>query len=543
MSKPRLHCAIYTRKSSDEGLDQDFNSLQAQREACEAYVRSQAGEGWTVLKTAYDDGGFSGGSMDRPGLEALLADIRRQAIDIVLVYKVDRLTRSLADFAKIVEAFDAEGVSFVSVTQAFNTTSSMGRLTLNVLLSFAQFEREVTGERIRDKIAASKAKGMWMGGRIPLGYVAVDRRLMVSPDEAEQVRQIFAQYLELGSVHALKDQLDQQGVVSKRWTNRKGEGQGGAPISRGALFHILRNPVHVGQVRHKTLTYSGQHEPIVDRAVFDAVQASLNDNVTRHANMPARIVKSPLLSLVQDADGVLMSPSFVYGRRGKLHRYYVSTTLRRGAKAVSDGVIRRVAAGPIEAIVLDRVQTLFGRQLDWPQARDVIQKVELQATCVQISVNAGDLISREGLSRDLLVGRGQMGDRISNGQAEDEIVIAAPVRPIFRGGRSWLVSPGGLAPIEGAKPDVALVKALCTAHAWQAKLNASPMTALADLHDARSPADSCIRRLTPLAFLAPDIQRAILEGRQPPWLTLQQLISKPLPLAWIDQKRALGFDA
>lgn len=228
---PRLRCAIYTRKSSEEGLEQNFNSLHAQREACEAYVLSQAGEGWSAIQTEYDDGGYSGGSIERPGLKQLLADIQRGLIDIVVVYKVGRLTRSLADFAKIVELFDAKGVSFVSVTQAFNTTSSMGRLTLNVLLSFAQFEREVTGERIRDKIAASKAKGLRMGGRPPLGYDIVEGRLVVNPEEAARVRSIFERYLELGSLSALQ----REGVESKLWTNKAGEPAGGGRMSTGAI--------------------------------------------------------------------------------------------------------------------------------------------------------------------------------------------------------------------------------------------------------------------------------------------------------------------
>lgn len=280
MSRPgapgRVRCAIYTRKSSEEGLEQGFNSLHAQREACEAYVRSQVGEGWQMLDAAYDDGGFSGGSMDRPGLAKLLADIEAGKVDVVVVYKVDRLTRSLTDFARIVEAFDRRGVSFVSVTPAFNTTTSMGRLTLNVLLSFAQFEREVTGERIRDKIAASKAKGMWMGGNLPLGYDApVDRAtraLVVNTAEAETVRLIFDRYLELRSVHALVRWLAEQGIRSKAWTSSRGRQRGGEPFGRGALFHLLKNRTYVGEIPHRDRTYPGAHEPIVDAAVFAQVQ-------------------------------------------------------------------------------------------------------------------------------------------------------------------------------------------------------------------------------------------------------------------------------
>jgi DNA invertase Pin-like site-specific DNA recombinase len=253
----RLRCAIYTRKSSEEGLEQEFNSLDAQREACEAYIKSQRHEGWTVLPKLYDDGGFSGGTMERPGLHRLLGDVKKGEVDAVVVYKVDRLTRSLSDFARIVDVFDSLGISFVSVTQQFNTTTSMGRLTLNVLLSFAQFEREVTGERIRDKIAASKKKGMWMGGYPPMGYEAVDRKLAVHAQEAETVRHIFRRYAELGSVHKLKEALDAAGIVSKIRKTRTGRIWGGKPLARGALYAMLQNRVYIGEIVHKNLAYPG----------------------------------------------------------------------------------------------------------------------------------------------------------------------------------------------------------------------------------------------------------------------------------------------
>src|SRR5262244_818933 len=251
----RRHCAIYTRKSSEEGLEQEFNSLAAQREACEAYIRSQQHEGWVLARTRYDDGGCSGGNIERPALQQLLADIRAGRIDIVVVYKVDRLTRALADFARLVEIFDKEGVSFVSVTQQFNTTSSMGRLTLNVLLSFAQFEREVTGERIRDKIAASKKKGLWMGGNPPLGYDARGRTLVVNPAEAETIRHIFALYKQFGCVRRVKQEADRLGLRTKRRTTAHGAERGGAPFSRGHLYRLLSNPIYTGRIAHKSHLY------------------------------------------------------------------------------------------------------------------------------------------------------------------------------------------------------------------------------------------------------------------------------------------------
>ena len=294
-TKPRMQrCAIYTRKSSEEGLELDFNSLHAQREACEAFIKSQASEGWKLIKTAYDDGGLSGGNMERPALRRLLADIGEHLIDVVVVYKVHRLTRSLADFAKIVELFDVRGVSFVAVTQQFNTTTSMGRLTLNVLLSFAQFEREVTGERIRDKIAASKRKGRWMGGVPPLGYDVEERHLVSNSNEAKTVRHIYERYLEMGCVRLLRRELDQQGIVSKVQVSRKGLKSGGCKFSRGALYELLANPIYVGEIRHKQERHPGQHEPILERELWEAVQQRLRENTLRGATPSTKAIASPL---------------------------------------------------------------------------------------------------------------------------------------------------------------------------------------------------------------------------------------------------------
>src|ERR1700693_4144758 len=286
---PVRRCAIYTRKSSEEGLEQDFNSLHAQREACEALIKSQAGEGWRLVKTAYDDGGLSGGTMERPALKRLLADINEGTIDVVVVYKVDRLTRSLAEFAKIVEILDARGVSFVAVTQQFNTTTSMGRLTLNVLLSFAQFEREVTGERIRDKIAASKRKGMWRGGVPPLGYEVRDRRLVVNRPEAVTVKHIYERYLELGSVRLLRNDLKSREIVSKVRVSKNGVRCGGRPFFRGALYELLSNPIYLGEIRHKKERHPGQHQPIVSRELWENVQRRLCEQAATHRAEERRV--------------------------------------------------------------------------------------------------------------------------------------------------------------------------------------------------------------------------------------------------------------
>src|SRR5215472_9803508 len=361
-------CAIYTRKSSEEGLTQDFNSLHAQREACEAFIKSQQSEGWRLLEIAYDDGGFSGATTERPALQRLLADIRDGHIDVVVVYKVDRLTRSLSDFARMVEVFDAHGVSFVAVTQQFNTTTSMGRLTLNVLLSFAQFEREVTGERIRDKIAASRRKGLWMGGVPPLGYDVRDRCLIVNEAEAATVKLIYQLYLKLGSVRLLKHELDRRGVISKLRVSRRGSSFGGLPFSRGALYELLANPVYVGQVRHRKQVHPGQHKPILERRLWEKVQHRLHDRAARGARARTKATISPLAGKLFDDHG---QPLYVQGAaKGKRrYRYYVSRALVRGStNPARDGwrlpapEIERVVVGAAKAFLDDRLAVLAALQ-------------------------------------------------------------------------------------------------------------------------------------------------------------------------------------
>jgi DNA invertase Pin-like site-specific DNA recombinase len=352
--KGAARCAIYTRKSSEEGLEQDFNSLDSQRESCEAFILSQKHEGWIALTEMYDDGGASGATMERPALKRLLADIEAGRIDTVVVYKVDRLTRALGDFAKIVDIFDAQGVSFVSVTQQFNTTTSMGRLTLNMLLSFAQFEREVTGERIRDKIAASKKKGMWMGGLPSLGYDVDDRKLVVNEAEAETVRHIYRCYAELGSVRALKDELDRDGIVSKRRVDRYGRQTGGKPLARGALYLMLQNPIYRGLIVHKDKSYPGEHAAIVDQGLWDKVQTMLAANRVERSNGGSAREPSLLAGLIFDDGGEHMTPTHA-NKNGRRYRYYVTHSLiKRGRPKASDAA-RRVPAGDIERLVEERI--------------------------------------------------------------------------------------------------------------------------------------------------------------------------------------------
>jgi site-specific DNA recombinase len=347
-----LRGAIYTRVSTDQGLEQDFNSLDAQREACEAYLKSQAHEGWRLVRDRYDDAGFSGGSMDRPALQKLLADVQARRIDVIVVYKVDRLTRSLADFAKLVETFDAHGVSFVSVTQSFNTTTSMGRLTLNVLLSFAQFEREVAGERIRDKIAASKKKGMWMGGVIPLGYRVEARALHIVDDHAAIVRSLFRRYLEAGSVVRLKQQLDAEGVRIPVRIDGGCRSTGGGLLSRGHIYKILSNPIYVGRIAHKGQVHEGQHPPIVPQELWEQVQRDLRDHLGAAGTERTRQSSDALLAgKLYDDGGNRMSPT--WARKGsKRWRYYVSQAALQGDKSKA-GSIRRVPAADVEILVAE----------------------------------------------------------------------------------------------------------------------------------------------------------------------------------------------
>src|SRR5437588_9752867 len=352
----RKRCATYTRKSSEEGLEQEFNSLQAQCEACEAYIRSQRHEGWTSARTRYDDGGFSGGNMERPALQRLLADIQGGQIDIVVVYKVDRLTRSLADFARLVEIFDAQGVSFVSVTQQFNTTPSMGGLTLNVLLSFAQFERELTGERIRDKVAASKKKGMWMGGVVPLGYDCADHRLSINKSEAGVVCDIFRGYLRLGCVKKLQDHLDLKQIRSKTRTSGSGRTSGGKTFSRGALYHLLNNRVYIGEIVHQKQSYPGQHEAIVPQKLWDQVAARLEANNQAHRTGKSTSTVSLLSGIIFDAKGVRFTPTHAV-KNGKRYRYYTSQAAIQ--KTNNGPGVARFSAQELENLVISQIHLLL----------------------------------------------------------------------------------------------------------------------------------------------------------------------------------------
>ena len=511
---PRLRCAIYTRKSTEEGLDQQFNSLHAQREACEAYVLSQNGEGWSPIKANYDDGGFSGGSLQRPGLQQLLDDIGMGRVDVVVVYKVDRLTRSLADFAKIVEQFDKHGVSFVSVTQAFNTTTSMGRLTLNVLLSFAQFEREVTGERIRDKVAASKAKGLRMGGRPPLGYDIKDGRLAVNLAEADRVRRIFSVYLELGSVRRLEEALRAEGLEAKRWSTKSGAEAGGGFMGRGPLHYLLSNPVYRGVTRHKDKRYADTHPALVDEETWERVQARLGAANGRQPAAPRRGESALLDGLLFDARDNPMAA--VHTTRGsKRYRYYLSRAAIGG-----EGSLHRISAGLVESFLIERVVPQLADS--WMPAADPRER--LRTSAIRITIASGEirvLLKPAALGPD---------------QAEPTLRITFHMSR-RRAGMVIVSEDGPKQP--AGQIDRTLVRALVLARTWARKIETGEVATVSELAGQEHLCKRYTARLLPLAYLAPDLAAEILEGRQPRSLTLSALTSRPLPLSWPDQRRLL----
>ncbi len=517
----RVRCAIYTRKSTEDGLEQEFNSLDAQREACAAYITSQRHEGWEQLPDFYDDGGFSGGTMERPGLKQLLAEVEAGRVDIIVVYKVDRLTRSLSDFARIVDILDRKTASFVSVTQSFNTTTSMGRLTLNVLLSFAQFEREVTGERIRDKIAASKKKGMWMGGMPPLGYdppVDTTRALVVNQVEAETVRAIFALYLELGTVRALEEALMTRGIRSKAWVTRSGQARGGVPFSRGALFHLLANRIYLGQIVHRDQSYPGMHVAIAEQQLFDAVQAQLAANRRRTGRGSSQ--RAPLTGRLFDADGQPMSPTTSRGAAGRHYRYYVSAPLQRGrSRRSDDDALRRVSAKVLEARVAEVARRLMPGE---ERPVDVVSRIDLLADGLRMTLP---------VAHAARIGRLLHGDE--NLEQDDRALhcrVTIPAKLVVRGGRTLVI---GSTP-SAARRDPTLIRALRAAHKLVPR-DASGMPRI-----EASPPTPYLRRLAKLAFLAPEIQAAILAGTQPATLQLEQLMHRPMPPLWDDQAAQFG---
>lgn len=499
-----LRCAVYTRVSTEHGLDMEFNSLDAQREACEAYIKSQRHEGWSCLPAAYNDGGFSGGSLERPDMQRLMADIRAGALDIVVVYKVDRLTRSLADFAKLVELFDAHGVSFVSVTQAFNTTSSMGRLTLNVLLSFAQFEREVSGERIRDKIAASKRKGIRMGGPVPLGYGLKDKKLVPDEVEAETVRAIFRGYIEHGTLTALMKHLDANGIVTKRTRRRDGSQRGGVRFGKGALAYLLRNRVYVGEIAHKDQWYPAEHPPIVDRETFDAVQAALSrQGETQARRRLAGQDLFPLTGRIFDDRGNRMTPTVA--RKNCAHyRYYVSSALAQGRRAEA-GTISRVAALPIEEALQAALSSDPNAQIvgDPPTEFASIDRIVIRKGRIDVSFLPIDANPRAPMS---IPWTHQPSRR-------HRATILSDDGPAFRPMR--------------AETRARLLLGIAKARLWLDDLLAGRVKSLLDIARREGCSERSIRKNLNLAFLPPALVKAVLDGSAPDSVGIAALADMP----------------
>jgi site-specific DNA recombinase len=532
-----VRCAIYTRVSTDQGLDQEFNSLDAQYEASSAYIKSQAHAGWTLIKARYDDGGYSGGSTDRPDLQRLLDDIRARKIDVVVVYKVDRLTRSLADFAKLVELFDAHGVSFVSVTQQFNTTTSMGRLTLNVLLSFAQFEREVTSERIRDKIAASKRKGIWVGGPLPLGYEISDDRITIVKHEAEQVRLIFRRYLELSGVNALVRDLKERNICTKRRPLASGGTRGGIPFGRGTLFYLLRNRFYIGEVTYKGEILPGEQPPIMDRVLFDAVQQKLTDQWTARTT-----VRNPndhlLAGLLFDDANYPMVPTHAT-KAGIRYRYYVSRPCLHGeAGAAKAGSVTRVPASEIENIVvnsLDEHLTAGTRIPGAPKVSrsaidEVIDRIDVQNDRLTVRLKPRTSPETIRLAVDIE-------------QAVDDRILVIPwQKPPTKRFREILLPHGSVRKdVRPEKPErrLKLVSSIARGRRWLDEIISGSVTSAEHIASRERCSVRQVNMTISLAFLAPRLVRAAVEGRLPRGINIERL--RDAPAEWSRQFEALGL--
>jgi site-specific DNA recombinase len=526
-----LKCAIYTRKSSEEGLEQDFNSLHAQRESCEAYIKSQKHEGWMALPALYDDGGYSGGSMERPALQKLLGDIQSRAVDVVVVYKVDRLTRSLADFAKIVEIFDAAGVSFVSVTQQFNTTTSMGRLTLNVLLSFAQFEREVTGERIRDKIAASKQKGMWMGGWVPIGYNRKDRTLVTNDAEAKTVRTIFELFLKLRNVRKVQAELARLKLTTKPYPIATGKILGGLPFSRGHIYRILSNPLYIGEIAHKRIRHAGQHPPIIDREIWDSVNAVIGSNRREHRARAKAGHANLLAGLIYDEAGRRLVSGHTT-KNGKRYLYYISS-VGSGRKPIPLGQAKtRLPAADVDAFVLGAIQKFLANKnaltkllraarLRSSKLADALQKAETTSRALEamsfptrLELVTG-LVARIDVVQAGLritfritgVGSYLSGNDDFDLHEEDTVTVDIPVPTILQNGAIKLV----VAP-SGKTEDASLIAAIARGTCWFEELTAGKTVSISSIARREKVSESYVSRLLNLALFDPDLIERVMDG-------------------------------
>ena len=554
-----VRCAIYTRKSTEDGLEQEYNSLDAQYDACAAYAQSQRHEGWTLVKDRYDDGGFSGGTMERPGLKRLLADIEENKVDIILLYKIDRLTRSLSDFAKIVEILDKQEASFVSITQSFNTTTSMGRLTLNMLLSFAQFEREVTGERIRDKIAASKRKGIWMGGPVPLGYNVIDRKLVVNEAEAELVRHIMQRYIELNSVRDLVQELKHEGYRTKVQVRTSTGNKGGCSFERGTLYHLLSNRIYRGMIVHKGEAFEGEHEAIVPEELWDHVQAKLAERSQGGNSRTISSKVSLLTGLLYDGEGRAMVCSHTQ-KGNRRFRYYNTRP-----ELVDQNTAWRVKAQDIEAIVIDQIVRTLRRptEVESLLQRDSYNAEQLQAViagCANLSdklhvspdSHKYDIVQQIVHRIELLDGKVVVTFN-NNGvltildidqlpaTSSNNLVIECAAAKVRRGQELRLVIHPTSDRDSAVMRDERLVTLLADARATLALVKSNPNKSIPTIAAEHKRCRIRIGKLLRVACLAPDIVVGIVEGRQPLGLTARKLLDTELPFSWDDQKRVLGF--
>jgi len=546
--KKTIRCAIYTRKSSEEGLEQDFNSLDAQREACESYIKSQQHEGWTLIEKQYNDGGFSGGTLERPALKDLFQDIEDGKVDTVVVYKIDRLTRSLMDFSKIVEIFDKRSVTFVSITQQFNTTTSMGRLTLNILLSFAQFEREVTGERIRDKKAASAKKGMWISGIAPIGYELVNKKLVIDNDNKEKVKFIFEKYLELKSVITLKKYLEENNINTR---NDK-------CFSKGNLYRILQNKTYIGLISHKSNDYEGEQEGIIDKTLFDRVQDLLTANRIRNKNCVNSTNPSLLAGKIYDDKGNYMSPSHS-NKNGKRYRYYVSQALLQSRRNEA-GSISKIPAAEIESVVAEEITNFLSDTKNIQQyienydihkqkellsmkkdrinnyfVRSVLSKVVLYKEKIDIILCKIQLLKTlEAITYDK-----QLPEELKE-ESKEPIFITKEIRisQTSRNGSVLIISDSEKSEVN---VNSQLVKTIARSHYWSNLLLFGKVNNAREINKIENlTSHKYVYKVLELKFLAPEIIEKIMNGTQPRDLNIEKLFAVKT-LDWIEQKKLLCF--
>jgi len=564
MSRAVLRCAAYTRKSSEEGLEQAFNSLDAQREAAIDYINSQKHQGWRMIEQHYDDGGYSGGTMKRPAFQKLTEAIKHGEVDVVVVYKVDRLSRSLHDFARMMQLFDEHDVSFVSVTQQFNTTTSMGRLTLNMLLSFAQFEREVTGERIRDKLAATKKKGLWVGGQPPLGYQLKDRQLHIILKEAGLIRNILQGYLDKPSLVELAEQLNKQGFTTKRWSSVKGNGHGGRKLTPKYVYRVLTNPLYIGKIVHKDKTWPGQHKPIINKPLWDRVQKTINkqERRTRHRWDHPHLLKGKL----RTRDGFSMSPSVVHrptsgggGASGgkRLVRYYVSQkAMREGYK---NCVIKTINANHLDdlvrALVLDHLDVeSFGHlRHREPQIRDrwireMIGRVVLATDQLTIELNSGQIEACKDfdwydIDEEQKTTSGACLYKPTVKRRRKQVILTLAIAIKRLDGKRMLLSPDGqdLFMPTDPQPKDHIVRAIGNAYSWHQTLMQSGVT-IKDLAKNCNVSRNLIHKYIKLTHLGPDIIKRALTGTLPPSLTLANLLDAAEHWDWKSQRVYLNLE-